>query len=179
MSSLKDKKLFLLGILKTHTAHVYKLNEFLKIPGNPIKIGKSNAYKILAKLQEEGLVSSHEERANNRPPRIVYKTTSLGELEFDRLLLERLAEHEPGEYPDAVSLNFIGLLKPEESLNLLEKRQKRLATRCESLKVFSDDICAAHPGLDLVKQQVHLELRFIQNLITDLKLKLRRKNEKK
>lgn len=175
MSSLKDKKLFLLGILKTHTTHVYKLNEFLKMPGNGISIGKSNAYKILARLQEEGLVSSHEERSNNRPPRIVYEITADGAVEFERLLYERLAEHDPGEIPDAVSLNFIGLLKPEESLNLLEKRQMRLASRCESLKDFSDDICATHPGLDLIKQQVHLELRFIQNLILKLKSRIKEK----
>ncbi len=175
MSSLKDKKLFLLGILKTHSAHVYKLNEFLKMPGNGIAIGKSNAYKILASLQAEGLVSSCEERIKNRPPRIVYEITSRGADEFDRLLSERLAEHDPGEIPDAVSLNYIGLLKPEESLNLLEKRQLRLASRCESLKIFSDDICAIHPGLDLVKQQVHLELTFIQNLILKIRSRIKEK----
>ena len=169
MSSLKDKKLLLLGILQNQSTHGYKLNEFLKMPGNVIKIGKANAYKLLGKLQEDGFVSSHEERNHNYPLRLVYSITPKGEKELHRLLRERLAEHYPSEYPDGVSLNLIGLIEPEESLSFLEERQARLADRCESLKIFSDDIRALHPGLDFIVRQTSLEYEFISELILKLK----------
>ena len=52
MSSLIDKKILILGILSYHSIHGYKLNQILKTPALPIKIGKANAYQILNKYQK-------------------------------------------------------------------------------------------------------------------------------
>ena len=168
MTTLKDKQLLLLGILSTHEAHGYELNQLLKSDANPIRIGKANAYKILATFQERGWVTSTEVMQSNRPNRIVFRITPQGDAELHRLLRERLAESFPTECPDGVSLNFMGLLRPEESLDLLVKRLPRLADRCEALRAFSDDICAAHPGLFLMKKMASLELSFTRNLIRRL-----------
>ena len=132
---------------------------------NAISIGKANAYKLLAKLEEEGFVGHVEERQGNRPSRMVYSITEQGKSEFDRLLRERLAQFQPIEYPDGVSLNFIGLLEPKEALSLLEFRQERLADRCATLNGFSDDIRASHPGIDFLVRQAELESLFINSLI--------------
>lgn len=165
MSSINDKKLHLLGILSHQDVHGYQLNQALKHPANAISIGKANAYKLLAKLEEEGFVSHVEERQGNRPSRMVYSITEQGKSEFDRLLKERLAQFQPIEYPDGVSLNFIGLLEPKEALSLLKVRQERLADRCATLNGFSDDIRASHPGIDFLVRQAELERVFINSLI--------------
>lgn len=165
MSSIKDKNLLLLGILCNQDAHGYQLNQILKLPTRAIHIGKANAYKLLAKLEGKGFVSHIEEREGNRPPRLVYSITALGKEEFERLLKERLAEFQPIEYPDGVSLNFIELLTPQEALSLLIQRLERLAIRCKALTGFSDEIYASHPGIDFLARQAELESEFLNKLV--------------
>ena len=165
MSSLKDKNLLLLGILCHHEVHGYQLNQMLQLPANAIRIGKANAYKLLARLEEKGWVQHIEKRDGNRPPRQVYSITPSGRKEFRRLLKERLSEFQPIEYPDGVSLNFIGLLEPQEALFLLKQRQECLALHCETLAGFSDEICASHPGIDFLVRQAELESEFLKHLV--------------
>lgn len=165
MSTVKDKKLHLLGILQSQDVHGYQLNQLLRHPTNAINIGKANAYKLLARMEEEGLVGHVEERQDSRPPRLVYSVTDSGRAEFRRLLNESLSEFQPAEYPNGVSLNFIGLLKPQEALALLKKRQERLASRCETLQGVSDDVLASHPGIDFMVRQAELEKEFLNSLI--------------
>ena len=136
MSTIKDKRLLLLGILSAHSLHGYELNELLKSPSTAIRIGKANAYQLLAKLEQEGLVLGREERIAKRPPRTIYTITEAGRAEFSRLLQERLAEFQPIEYPDGISLNFIDALPPETVVPLLEQRASRLAARCATLSWF-------------------------------------------
>ena len=165
MSSIKDKKLLLLGILAEHSMHGYQLNELLKSPGTAIQIGKANAYQLLNKFEEEGWVTGTEERVEPYPPRLVYAISEAGKEEFSRLLQERLAEHIPGEFFDLVSLNFIDILESDLAVTLLEQRAVRLADRCDSLSTISDDIRASHPGLDLLIQHLELERSFLNELI--------------
>ena len=112
MSSVKDKRLLLLGILSEHSLHGYQLNDLLKSPTNAIRIGKANASQLLAKLEHDRLVVGREERVEKRPPRTVYTITETGRAEFLRLLQERLIEVQPFEHPDSISLNFINSLEP-------------------------------------------------------------------
>ena len=93
MSSSRDKHLLLLGILSSHPTHGYRLNEILKSPTNAIRVGKGNAYQLLGKLAETGMVTSEEQREGRRPPRQVYSITATGRAELDRLLRERLSGH--------------------------------------------------------------------------------------
>ena len=169
MSTLRDKRLLLLGILSTHSLHGYELNELLKSNSSAIRIGKANAYQILAKLESQGLIAGHEERVDNRPPRTVYTMTEAGQAEFSRLLQARLADYQPLEYPDGISLNFLDVLDPEDAVPLLEQRATRLAARCATFDGFSDDIRASHPGLDFLVRMTELEQSLLQDLIEKLK----------
>lgn len=168
MNTIKDKRLLLLGILSAHSLHGYELNELLKSPSTAIRIGKANAYQLLAKLEEEGLVEGREEQIAKRPPRTIYTVTEAGRAEFSRLLQERLAEFQPIEYPDGISLSFIDLLPPETVVPLLEHRALRLAARCATFAGFSDDIRASHPGLDFLVRLTELEQSMLQELIEKL-----------
>ncbi len=165
MSTLKDKNLLLLGILKNQDIHGYELNQFLKSPGQSIHIGKANAYQILATMEKSGLVISEERREGKRPLRLVYSITEKGKEEFLSLLKERLALFEPIEYSNGVSMDFLGLLTPQEALPLLKQRQERLASHCEILENFSDDIRASHPGLDFLVRQAKLENELLKEIV--------------
>ena len=49
---IMEKKLLLLGLLLSHSMHGYQLNEMLKNNiGIPITLKKSNAYKILGRIE--------------------------------------------------------------------------------------------------------------------------------
>ena len=169
MSTVNDKRLLLLGILDSHALHGYELNELLKSPANAIRIGKANAYQLLAKLEQDGLVQGHEERVDKRPPRTVYAITEAGRLEFMRLLQEQLADYQPLEYPDGISLNFVHMLTPQVAIPLLEQRITRLAARCATFAGYSDDIRASHPGLDFLVRLTELEESMLHELIEKLK----------
>ena len=169
MATVEDKRLLLLGTLSAHSLHGYALNELLKSASTPIRMGKANAYQILAKLEEEGLVLGREERIDKRPPRTVYAITAAGQAEFSRLLQKHLAQFQPFDYPDGISLNFIDLLAPEVAAPLLEERATRLAARCATFAGFSDDIRASHPGLDFLVRLTELEQSMLQELIERLK----------
>ena len=176
MSSIKDKYILLLGILSNHTIHGYQLNQMLKSQTNAIIIGKANAYKLLAKLEESGFVTHVKEHLNNRPTRLVYSITILGKEEFKCLIRDRLSKFQPIEYPDGVSLNFIELLKPQEALPLLKKKQVHLAIRCKALAGFSDEILASHPGIDFLVLQANLENKFLKKLIQKIENKIKELN---
>ena len=169
MSSLQSKKLLLLTTLEAHHAHGYALNQLLRQPWQPVRIGKSNAYRILEKMEKEGWVAYHKERSGNRPDRRVYAITPSGRKECKRLLRQQLAMASPMENPDCIALNMISSLKPEESIPLLEEKMQRLAERCSTFDMLSDDIRAIHPGMDLMRQQAHIELEFTRTLIDRIK----------
>ena len=167
MSSVNDKKLLLLGILHSEDMHGYQLNQFLQHPSNAIRIGKANAYQLLAKLEEQGFVRHVEQREGNRPPRLVYSITAVGKAEMLRLIKDQLGKHQPSDNPGSISLNFIELLQPQEALSLLQQRQARLAIHCESFKDFSDEIRASHPGIDFLVRQAALEQEFLNKLVEE------------
>ena len=165
MSSVSDKNLLLLGILHSEDMHGYQLNQFLKHPSNGIRIGKANAYQLLANLEDKGFVSHVEQRDGNRPPRLVYSITSAGKSEMLRLLKDQLGDYKPIDNPGSIPLNFIELLKPQEALSLLQQRQARLALHCEAFHGFSDEIRASHPGIDFLVRQAALEQELLNKLI--------------
>ncbi len=167
MSSVNEKNMLLLGILHSEDMHGYQLNQFLKHPANAIRIGKANAYQLLAKLEEQGFVNHVEQRDGNRPPRQVYSITSAGKAELHRLVKDQLGVYQPIDNPGSIPLNFIELLTPQEALSLLQQRQARLAIHCESFKDFSDEIRASHPGIDFLVRQAALEQEFLNKLVED------------
>jgi len=177
MSSIKDKNLLLLGILHSEDMHGYQLNQLLQHPSNAIRIGKANAYQLLAKLEENGFVSHVEQRDGNRPPRLVYSITPAGEAEMMQLVKDQLGEHLPIENPGIIPLNFIKLLKPQEALSLLQQRQVRLAIHCEAFSGFSDEIRASHPGIDFLMRQAALEQEFLTKLVEEYQHKQKDDND--
>ena len=165
MSSVNEKRLLLLGLLHSEDMHGYQLNQFLKHPSNAIRIGKANAYQLLAKLENQGFVSHVEQREGNRPPRLVYSITPAGKTEMLRLVKNQLAAYQPIDNPGSIPLNFIDLLTPEEALPLLKQRQTHLARHCEAFHDFSDEIRASHPGIDFLMRQAALEQDFLDRLV--------------
>ncbi len=119
-----DKKLLLLGILRTGSMHGYQLNEFIESTlSTCVQIKRPTAYYVLNKMQDDGWVEEMEEQEGNRPPRRIYSITPAGEAAFQDLLRQNLASYELAQFGGDVGLAFLGEVPAKEGLDLLQQRR--------------------------------------------------------
>ena len=164
-----EKKLLILGVLRSQHMHGYQLNEHLEHNlGMAITLKKSNAYKLLSKMEQEGWVTAHEEREGNRPPRRVYAITPEGEAAFNRMLRKSLAAYPPPEFPGAVALDFLDQLPPDEAVSLLEQRRGIVEQRSHELEAVPDSVRQMHLGMEYLHRYYSAELEWIDEILGSL-----------
>jgi len=165
-----EKKLLLLSLLRDHEMHGYQLSEVLgEHVGIPIRLTKSNAYKLLKKLEQDGWISYREEQEGNRPPRRVYQITPAGEAAFQQMLRESIADYADPEFPSAVAFNYLALLPPEEARRLLEQRREKVVAHLESVAGIPDEVRAAHLSVAYLQRFYQAEIEWLDELIAQLR----------
>ena len=164
------KKLLLLGLLRGQKLHGYGLVDYLATheTGGAV-IGKSNAYRLLRALEDDGLIRSRTEREGNRPERRVYEVTAKGEALFREQLREQLAIDVSADQPGIAVLNFLDALAPAEAAEQLQKRRDRIAARHRELADMSDEVRRLHPALDLSLRHVEVELQWLDAKLAELR----------
>jgi DNA-binding PadR family transcriptional regulator len=164
-----ERELLLLGLLRSQDMHGYQLHEAIDSHlGMGVQLTKPTAYRLLSNMTEDGWVTFREEQEGNRPPRRVYAITPQGEVAFQRLLRESLANYQPSEFTCHIGLAFLDQLSPEEALPLLHKRRAVMEELLESTQAHGE-----HPGsLQLMlERQVYLlaaELEWLGTVIARL-----------
>jgi len=164
-----ERELLLLGLLRSQDMHGYQLHEAIDSHlGMGVQLTKPTAYRLLSNMAEEGWVTFREEQEGNRPPRRVYAITPQGEVAFQRLLRESLANYQPSEFTCHIGLAFLDQLSPEEALPLLHRRRTDMEELLESTRAHGE-----HPGsLQLMlERQVYLlaaELEWLGTVIARL-----------
>ena len=151
-----ERKLLLLGLLRSEEMHGYQLNEFIDSHlGAAVHLKKPTAYRLLNSMADDGWVIYREEREGNRPPRRVYALTTEGEAAFQKLLRENLVDFRPVVFPANVGLLFLDLLPTEEALELLMERREKVEGVLQMARDHN-----VHPGsseLIFLHQMRHLE----------------------
>ena len=161
-----EKKLLLLGVLRGQEMHGYQLSEHLAHGrGVAVNLTKSNAYKLLGKMEEEGWVIHHEEREGNRPPRRVYAITPEGEAAFQRMVRESLAAYPDPEFPSAVALNYLDALPAEEAISLLDQRREKIEAQLGELDAVPADVRGMHLGIEYLHRFYSGELEWLDEVI--------------
>lgn len=165
-----NKRLLMLGVLRSQEFHGYSLVDYLKnhVTGGAA-IGKSNAYRLLASLEADGLIRSHREREGRRPERFVYEVTHKGERQFQSWLTEALAEDPGADQPGIAELNFLGSIEPEVAARQLQKRREQVAERCRVLEELPEDVRPLHPAMELGQLQAEVELAWLDQKIAELR----------
>jgi DNA-binding PadR family transcriptional regulator len=164
-----EKKLLLLSALRDHEMHGYQLNEMLgQYAGIPIRLTRSNAYKLLKKMEQDGWVTFREEQEGNRPPRRVYQITPEGEAAFQQMLRDSLAGYAEPEFPSAVAFNYLELLPAEEAVSLLRQRREKVAAHLEDVAGIPDEMREAHLGIAYLNRFYQAEIEWLDDLITRL-----------
>ena len=164
-----ERELLLLGLLRSQDMHGYQLHEAIDSHlGMGVQLTKPTAYRLLSNMAEDGWVTFREEQEGNRPPRRVYAITPQGEVAFQRLLRENLANYQPSDFTCHIGLAFLDELSAEEGLPLLHKRRTEMEKLLESTQTHGE-----HPGsLQLMlERQVHLlaaELEWLDTVIAQL-----------
>ena len=165
-----EKILLILGLLLSHGMHGYQLNDILEQnPGTPISLKKSNSYKLLGNMEEDGWITHTEEQDGNRPLRRVYHVSEEGKAEFFRLLRENLASHPSPEFPGLVGLDFLYLLPAEEAADLLETRLDLVQEKFQQLDDISLDIRQTHLATDYLHQYYAHQIEWLTNVINQLR----------
>lgn len=165
-----NKKLLLLGLLRSQELHGYGLVEYLNShETGGAAIGKSNAYRLLRLMEDDGLIRSRTERDGNRPERHVYEVTTEGDALFRDLLLESLADDATADQPGIAVLNYLDAVEPAAAAEQLQKRRNRVAARYTGLADLSDDMLVLHPALDLSIRQLDVELKWLDERIAELR----------
>jgi DNA-binding PadR family transcriptional regulator len=151
-----DHDLLVLGLLRMQDMHGYQIAETIETHfGEETQIKKPTLYDTLKRLHSQGLVSSRDEQAGNRPPRTVYSLTPSGEEKFGELLRESVGTyHEPDLYGD-VALLFLEALPAAEVRSLLGARRESLSSLIEGLP--TTDPHHGTLGVTTSRRAYHLE----------------------
>lgn len=126
-TSVDERALLLLGILRGQSQHGYQINELIERDlAHVTDMKKPTAYALLDRLEQSGAVSVHIEREGARPPRKVYAITPAGERRFLDLLRANLAEADRVTSAGDVGLMFLDALPRQEGVELLGRRLAHL-----------------------------------------------------
>ena len=169
--------LAVLAYLVRGPMHPYELSRSLRVNGDErsIKFNHGSLYMVVQQLARAGFVAEREtSRTGQRPERTVYALTDAGRQEL-RDWMRELVEEPQHERPHFVAaLSLIGALPPDEVVELLRRRQERLATqRTEIRELIDGALAAGVHALFLVEEEYRLalldaEVRFVDGFIEQI-----------
>jgi DNA-binding PadR family transcriptional regulator len=168
--------LAVLATLVERPMHPYELATLLRERGKDesIKIQWGSLYTVVQNLEKHGFVeAAGTARSGRRPERTVYTITRAGRAELDDWLRELVGEPEPEFTAFEAALSVLGVLPPNEVIDLLVKRadaiEAHIATRREQLREVMETV----PRLFLVEIEYKLaiaqaEADWVRSLVTEL-----------
>jgi DNA-binding PadR family transcriptional regulator len=171
--------LAVLALLAESPMHPYEMDFLMRSRGltEGIKLRRSSLYTVIASLERDGLISPVEtQREGKRPERTVYAITDTGREKF-RAWHRELLRAPAREYPQFMAgLTFLGHLRPEETITLLEERAGTLAQTVddwqERLRAARDRMGV--PRLYLIEAEyavamVAAELAWVRDTVAEIR----------
>lgn len=171
--------LAVLGLLEAGPLHPYGIQQRLKQWGKDqvVNVGqRATLYKVIARLNEAGLITIHDTDRNDRyPERTTYQITESGRAAARQWLAEALStpRKEFPEFPAALS--FLPLLTPQAARDLLEQRRATLTRRLVEIDAqlvteLEDRTLPRVTALETeyVRAVTDAELRWITGLVAEL-----------
>ncbi|MEV0651171.1 PadR family transcriptional regulator [Phytomonospora sp. NPDC050363] len=164
--------LAVLSYLVREPMHPYELSRALRDNGDArsVKFNHGSLYMVVGQLAKAGLITeAGTSRDGGRPERTVYELTDAGRTEL-RNWMRDLIGHPEHEYPHFVAaLSLIGVLPPDEVVELLGQRRVRLDALKAEARAAIESAGEVHP-LFLVEEEYRLALldaesRFIEGFV--------------
>jgi DNA-binding PadR family transcriptional regulator len=164
-----EPKLLLLGLLRQHGMHGYRLYEFIERDLSICTdLKKSTAYYLLGKMAEDGWIEEKQAQEGNRPPRRVYTLTGHGEAEYQRLLRQNLSTYTPAFFTGDAGLAFIDSLDWQEARDLLIERRQRTADALADMEAAPVHAGSLQYVIDHRRRHLQAELEWLDALLERL-----------
>ena len=156
--------LAVMALLYERPMHPYEMVTLMRERGKheTVRLRYSSLYSVVGALEREGLIVPKETvRVGRRPERTVYEITGAGREEFLTWLRELLREPVKEYTQFAAGLSFLPGLPPEEAVELLEERVRRLEKETTEMGSRLEDAMERYdlPRLFLVESEHELMLR--------------------
>lgn len=168
---MNQNRLLLLGMLLVQNRHGYELLDAVeKQLAAFSQLKKATAYYELNRMEAEGLVLSHKEEQEGRPPRRVFTVTPRGKEAFFQMLRDALARPDVGATAGDIGLMFLDWLPAEEAVALLARRVELLRATLEACRTIPSHPpgSAVHLTLAHLKARLEFEIQWHESLIETL-----------
>jgi DNA-binding PadR family transcriptional regulator len=154
--------LAVLSALLTKPMHPYEIASVLRQRGKdqdmPIRWG--SLYRVVENLERHGLVqAARNERHGGRPERTVYRITEAGRAELVDWVRELIGVPEPEALRFKAGLSVLGVLAPDEVIDLLGRRVRMLQEQLDAARAELDRHAREVPRLLLVEADYELAIR--------------------
>ncbi|WP_287152752.1 PadR family transcriptional regulator [Candidatus Solincola tengchongensis] len=165
-----------LGLLAERERHGYDLLREMEERGflRWCPASKVAVYKVLARLEEKGYLTSWMEREGNMPEKRVYALTADGEERLRDVVHAACSEEEPLRLDYAVGAAFLERLSVDEAVDALESRRSFLeksARRLSSQRGLLEGV-ASPLELLILEHEIDLyrrESKWVSRLLEELR----------
>jgi DNA-binding PadR family transcriptional regulator len=154
--------LAVLSVVMPRPMHPYEMASVLRARGKDqdMKIKWGSLYTVVQNLEKHGLLEATESRREGgRPERTIYRITDAGRDELTDWVRELVAVPEREQPRFEAGLSVIGVLHPDEAVQLLRDRLtglvQQIATQRDALTEAGREI----PRLFLIESEYDLAIR--------------------
>lgn len=125
---ISNKETTLLGLLSEEPMHAYKIAQEIECRSMRewTEISVSSIYKLLRKLEKDGLIQSEIRLSQNNISQKIYSITSGGRDELKNKIARLISEPEKMIYRIDLATSNLGLLSKQEAIEGLQKYQNAL-----------------------------------------------------
>ncbi len=195
VEAVSEKEVILLGLIAEEPIHAYGLEEKIRQRQMDLwtTIGFSSIYRVLAQLEEKGLIETRLEHEGQGATRKVHQINSEGRLALAQGVLDHISPMQPVRNPFSVALAYITHAPKARVVQVLAERlqQAEIAeAQTSNLKerilqaIQVDERLSALDNPDLYKRRatlhvsllltnafghVHAERDFLRNALAELK----------
>jgi DNA-binding PadR family transcriptional regulator len=165
-----------LAVLRKHPMHPYEMATIMREWGKDqsTKINWGSLYTVVGNLEKHGFIeAAGTQRDGKRPERTLYQLTEAGEAELQDWMRELVGQPEREYRRFETGLSLIGVLGPDEAVNLLKSRATRLEGQAAAAEAMVREVSQTVPRMFLIEGEyaaamLRAEAKWIRALLAEI-----------